>query len=94
MRPRRRPRTVNALGIAGSSAGGLLEFLATGSSTKQLHPGLASQAGILAARLAAAGADGPDSVLEGDRGLYAALAAQGPAATSSRDLLRRRSPLR
>lgn len=66
--------TVDALGIAGSSAGGLLEFLATGSSTKQLHPGLASQAGILAARLAAAGADGPDSVLEGERGLYAALA--------------------
>jgi 2-methylcitrate dehydratase PrpD len=68
------PTTVNALGIAGSSAGGLLEFLATGSSTKQLHPGLASHAGILAARLAAAGADGPDSVLEGERGLYAALA--------------------
>ncbi len=67
-------QTVDALGIAGSSAGGLLEFLATGSSTKQLHPGLASQAGILAARLAAAGADGPDSVLEGGRGLYAALA--------------------
>ncbi|GAA1765857.1 MmgE/PrpD family protein [Nocardioides hankookensis] len=66
--------TVDALGIAGSSAGGLLEFLATGSSTKQLHPGLASHAGILAARLAAAGADGPDSVLEGGRGLYAALA--------------------
>ena len=69
------PTTVNALGIAGSSAGGLLEFLATGSSTKQLHPGLASHAGILAARLAAAGADGPDSVIEGERGLYAALAA-------------------
>jgi 2-methylcitrate dehydratase PrpD len=68
------PTTVNALGIAGSSAGGLLEFLATGSSTKQLHPGLASHAGILAARLAAAGADGPDSVFEGERGLYAALA--------------------
>ncbi len=68
------PTTVNALGIAGSSAGGLLEFLATGSSTKQLHPGLASHAGILAARLAAAGADGPDSVIEGERGLYAALA--------------------
>ncbi|GAA4368152.1 MmgE/PrpD family protein [Nocardioides caricicola] len=66
--------TVDALGIAGSSAGGLLEFLATGSSTKQLHPGLASQAGIIAARLAAAGANGPDSVIEGDRGLYAALA--------------------
>ena len=62
----RRAATVDALGIAGSSAGGLLEFLATGSSTKQLHPGLASHAGILAARLAAAGADGPDSVLEGE----------------------------
>lgn len=66
--------TVNALGIAGSQSGGLLEFLATGSSTKQLHPGLASHAGILAARLAAAGADGPATVLEGDRGLYATLA--------------------
>jgi 2-methylcitrate dehydratase PrpD len=66
--------TVNALGIAGSQAGGLLEFLATGSSTKQLHPGLAAQSGLLAVRLAAAGADGPASVLEGDRGLYAALA--------------------
>lgn len=69
-----RETTVNALGIAGSQAGGLLEFLATGSSTKQLHPGLAAQSGILAARLAAAGADGPASVLEGERGLYAALA--------------------
>ena len=66
--------TVNALGIAGSQAAGLLEFLATGSSTKQLHPGLAGQSGIIAARLAAAGADGPASVLEGERGLYAALA--------------------
>ena len=67
-------QAVDALGIAGSSAGGLLEFLATGSSTKQLHPGLASQAGVLAARLAAAGASGPDSVLEGAQGLYQALA--------------------
>lgn len=69
-----RATTVDAIGIAGSQAGGLLEFLATGSSTKQLHPGLASHAGILAARLAAAGADGPASVLEGERGFYAALA--------------------
>ena len=80
-------QTVDALGIAGSSAGGLLEFLATGSSTKQLHPGLASHAGILAARLAAAGADGPDSVLEGGRGLYAALAdGQADAALVTADL--------
>ncbi|MDA8370710.1 MAG: MmgE/PrpD family protein [Nocardiopsaceae bacterium] len=66
-------RTVHALGIAGSQAGGLLEFLNTGASTKQLHPGFASQAGIMAARLAQAGATGPASVLEGEYGLYAAL---------------------
>lgn len=64
---------VSALGIAGSAAGGLLEFLATGASTKQLHPGTASLNGIIGARLAAAGASGPATVLEGDKGLYAAL---------------------
>ncbi|WP_256839407.1 MmgE/PrpD family protein [Ornithinimicrobium faecis] len=67
------PTTVNALGIAGSQAGGLLEFLATGASTKQLHPGFAGHAGILAARLAHAGATGPESVIEGRHGLFAAL---------------------
>ncbi|MGI5270051.1 MmgE/PrpD family protein [Nonomuraea sp. CA-218870] len=72
---------VDALGIAGSQAGGLLEFLSTGASTKQLHPGLASASGILAARLAAAGASGPDTVIEGPHGLYAALAGR-PADTA------------
>lgn len=67
-------RTTNALGIAGSQAGGLLAFLGTGASTKQLHPGLASQSGILAARLAAAGASGPEMVFDGPNGLFDALA--------------------
>lgn len=65
-----------ALGIAGSSAGGLLEFLTTGSSTKQLHPASGALNGILAARLAAAGATGPDTVLEGPHGIYATLSAR------------------
>ena len=69
--------TTNALGIAGSQAGGLLAFLGTGASTKQLHPGLASQSGILAARLAAAGATGPATVFDGPHGVYDALA-DGP----------------
>ncbi|MFE3454173.1 MmgE/PrpD family protein [Nonomuraea sp. NPDC059194] len=64
-------QAVHALGIAGSQAGGLLEFVNTGAATKQLHPGFAAQAGILAARLAAAGATGPASVFEGAYGLYA-----------------------
>ncbi|WP_300678099.1 MmgE/PrpD family protein [Nocardioides sp.] len=70
----------DALGIAGSQAGGLLAFLAGGASTKQLHPGFASQAGIQAARLAAAGASGPANVLDGPHGLYDALA---PAAVAA-----------
>jgi 2-methylcitrate dehydratase PrpD len=76
-------RLTDALGIAGSSAGGLLEFLHTGAATKQLHPGLAGSAGILAARLAAAGATGPDTVLEGGYGLYAALAGRPDADAAS-----------
>ncbi|MGH1564943.1 MmgE/PrpD family protein [Mumia sp. DW29H23] len=69
--------TTDALGIAGSQAGGLLAFLGTGASTKQLHPGLAAQSGILAARLAAAGASGPATVFDGPYGVYDTLA-DGP----------------
>jgi len=69
---------MNALGIAGSAAGGLLEFLDTGSDTKTLHPGLAGMNGLTATRLAGAGASGPHSVLEGRRGLYAALTDRAP----------------
>jgi 2-methylcitrate dehydratase PrpD len=64
--------TVNALGIAGSAAAGSLEFLNTGSATKQLHPGFAAMNGIVAARLAEAGADGPATIFEGAYGLYRA----------------------
>jgi 2-methylcitrate dehydratase PrpD len=63
-------QTANALGLAGSMASGLLEFLADGSETKRLHPGLAAQAGLAAARLAAHGATGPGTVFEGRFGLY------------------------
>lgn len=66
-------RLVDALGIAGSSAGGLLEFLDSAADTKSLHPGSAAFSGVVAARLAAAGASGPPSVLEGKRGVYATL---------------------
>jgi 2-methylcitrate dehydratase PrpD len=64
--------TTRALGIAGSLAAGLLEFLADGSSTKRLHPGFAAHAGVIAAALAAHGASGPATVLEGRFGVYRA----------------------
>ena len=67
------PATVtNALGIAGSMASGLLEYLADGSSTKRIHPGWAAHAALVASRLAAHGATGPASVIEGRFGLYRA----------------------
>ena len=59
----------NALGIAGSLAGGLLEFArGDGGMVKRLHLGRASEAGVLAASLAADGFAGPRTVLEGEFG--------------------------
>jgi 2-methylcitrate dehydratase PrpD len=65
-------QTANAFGIAASMAGGILEFLADGAKTKPLHPGWAAHAALTAVRLAAHGASGPASALEGRRGFYAA----------------------
>jgi len=59
---------LSAAGIAGSMAAGSLEFLADGAWTKRLHPGLAAQNGILAAKLAAEGFRGPSTILEGRDG--------------------------
>jgi 2-methylcitrate dehydratase PrpD len=59
----------NALGIAGSLCGGLLEFArGDGGMVKRLHLGRASEAGVLAASLAADGFEGPRTVLEGEFG--------------------------
>jgi 2-methylcitrate dehydratase PrpD len=61
---------VNALGIAGSMASGIIEYLAEGAWTKRLHPGWAAQSGIRAADLARTGFIGPRTVLEGAHGFY------------------------
>jgi 2-methylcitrate dehydratase PrpD len=60
---------VNALGIAGSMASGIIEYLAEGTWTKRLHPGWAAQSGIRAADLARNGFLGPRTVFEGTHGL-------------------------
>jgi 2-methylcitrate dehydratase PrpD len=60
----------SALGIAGSMAGGLIEYLADGSWTKRLHPGWVAQSGLRAALLARAGFLGPATVFEGTHGLF------------------------
>ncbi len=61
---------VDAWGIAGSMAGGIIEYLADGAWTKRLHPGWAAQAGLQAALLSRAGFTGPRSVFEGTHGLF------------------------
>jgi 2-methylcitrate dehydratase PrpD len=63
-------QTVDALGIAGSFAGGIIEYLAEGAWTKRLHPGWAAQSGYRAALLARGGFLGPRTVFEGTHGLF------------------------
>jgi 2-methylcitrate dehydratase PrpD len=61
---------LDALGIVGSMASGIIEYLAEGAWTKRLHPGWAAQAGLHAALLARAGFVGPRTVFEGVHGLF------------------------
>src|SRR5712672_3426702 len=69
-----RKQIVNALGIVGSMASGIIEYLAEGTWTKRLHAGWAAQSAIRAADLARAGFIGPRTVLEGPHGFYQAFA--------------------
>jgi 2-methylcitrate dehydratase PrpD len=72
--------TTRALGLAGSMSSGLLAFLNEGTQTKPVHPGWAAHAGVLAARLAAYGAQGPAGVLERRYGLFHAFLGKESAA--------------
>jgi len=65
---------VDAMGIAGSMASGIIEYLAEGAWTKRMHPGWAAQAGYRAARLASAGFVGPRTLFEGEHGFFHAFA--------------------
>jgi 2-methylcitrate dehydratase PrpD len=65
---------MNAAGLAGSMASGLMEYLSDGSSAKQMHPGWAAQAAVTAVRLAEHGATGPARVLEGAAGVFRSFA--------------------
>lgn len=62
--------TTAALGVAGSMASGIIEYLAEGTWTKRLHAGWAAQSGLRAALLARSGFSGPRSVIEGRHGFF------------------------
>lgn len=61
---------VDALGVAGSMAAGLIEYLAEGVWTKRMHAGWAAQSGLRAALLAKHRFSGPRTVFEGTHGLF------------------------
>jgi 2-methylcitrate dehydratase PrpD len=63
-------RLCRALGIAGSLCSGVLAFAKAdnGAMVKRLHLGRAAESGILAARFAQDGFEGPDTILEGGGG--------------------------
>jgi len=63
-------RLTDALGIAGSSSAGLLEFAWSSGDTKRLHLGRAAQLGLESALLARQGVRGPATVLEGRSGYF------------------------
>lgn len=67
----------DALGVAGSFASGIIEYLAEGAWTKRLHPGWAAQSGIRAALLGREGFLGPRTVFEGTHGFFYAFGVEG-----------------
>jgi 2-methylcitrate dehydratase PrpD len=64
------PTLVNAFGIAGSHAAGIVEYAWHGEMTKRLHLGRAAQWGIESALLASKGFTGPATILEGPYGFF------------------------
>jgi 2-methylcitrate dehydratase PrpD len=81
-------KMTNALGIAGSTSGGLLEFAHSGNGAmvKRLHMGRAAEGGVLAASLAADGFTGPSTVLEGGAGFLKAFCNESDLAELTRGL--------
>ncbi len=60
----------NALGICGSQAAALQEFLHDGSWVKKIHPGWGAHSAIYALAMARGGFTGPAAVLEGKFGMW------------------------
>ena len=61
---------VNALGICGSYTGGLVEYTLSGGSVKRIHTGIGARAGLEAALLAKEGLTGPETIIDGKKGMW------------------------
>jgi 2-methylcitrate dehydratase PrpD len=67
---------INCLGLAGTQAAGLNEWIHSGDMSKRIHAGKAAMNGVLAALWAEKGLTGPISVFEGGDGFFKAYADQ------------------
>ncbi len=63
-----------AMGLAATSASGLMELNETGQAMKPINPANAAYRGVLCALLAEAGAVGPVAPLDGNKGFFKAFA--------------------
>ena len=70
---------VNALGLAGSEAGGIGEFNSCGAWTKRFHAGQSAMDGVLAAYMGKAGYFAPPTVFEGKDGFLRTFSYKGDA---------------
>lgn len=76
----------SAIGLAALQASGLLEVMESGQMNKPLHPAKAAFNGILAARLAQAGSEGPREALEGKKGFVRAFSDKADLSILAKDL--------
>lgn len=76
----------SALGLAGSTASGSMQYLEDGSHNKRLHPGLAARNAVLAASLASHGVVGAKHSLEGRRGAFSAYGMEHDETNATEDL--------
>lgn len=65
-----RTELCNALGICGSQAAAILEFLNDGTDVKKIHPGWAVHSALYALEFAKCGFTGPEKVFEGVQGYF------------------------
>jgi 2-methylcitrate dehydratase PrpD len=66
-------KMVQALGLAGLHAAGLLQVMEEGGMAKAFHPGKAASGGLFSAQMAMKGAMAPEHILEGERGFLRAM---------------------